>query len=287
MVASHQGPLDQAHKPKVSEPGGSSRTERDNIARRVSRAVHLGGPAAEGFTDRTKITLSPSDFQGKTEAQGTPQETRCFYEKLSLFRTGRFQGHEPYKGKETLPGSSVDVSEFGCVKHFWARRTYSSGSGLGGNLTPFPFWAAARQTRACVCVWADVSLRKRISPIPWNGLTPVQRCSNGTLSSFSPQGFHLSIVLPQDLHRGGSGGLSRHLKRTPTATLPSLRRKNPHEKSAVRRYSPTLRGHHFRLVASVPGSFYNPFSKFRLPWHRDFLEQPTFMGSHERLASDA
>lgn len=79
-------------------------------------AVHLGDLLRIWVRTGTKITLSPSDLQGPTEAHRTPQEPRCFYGN-SVPISGRADSRDtnPYKEKTTLPGTPVDVSEFGCV----------------------------------------------------------------------------------------------------------------------------------------------------------------------------
>ncbi len=77
-------------------------------------AVHLGDLLRIWVRSGTKITLSPSDFQGPTGALRTPQEPRCFTGTASL-SPGWADSREPipYKEKTTLPGTPVDVSEFG------------------------------------------------------------------------------------------------------------------------------------------------------------------------------
>ncbi|XP_055944853.1 uncharacterized protein LOC129975713 [Argiope bruennichi] len=67
-------------------------------------AVHLGDLLRIWVRTGTKITLSPSDLQGPTEAHRTPQEPRCFYGN-SVPISGRADSRDtnPYKEKTTLP----------------------------------------------------------------------------------------------------------------------------------------------------------------------------------------
>ncbi|KAG8170543.1 hypothetical protein JTE90_004893, partial [Oedothorax gibbosus] len=67
----------------------------------VTKAVHLGDLLRIWVRTGTKITLSPSDFQGPTEAHRTPQETRCFYEN-SVPISGRADSRDTnsYKTQE-------------------------------------------------------------------------------------------------------------------------------------------------------------------------------------------
>lgn len=67
-------------------------------------AVHLGDLLRIWVRTGTKITLSPSDLQGTTEADRTPQEPRCSYED-SIPISGRADSRDTnsYKEKTTLP----------------------------------------------------------------------------------------------------------------------------------------------------------------------------------------
>ncbi|GIX90050.1 uncharacterized protein CEXT_427391 [Caerostris extrusa] len=67
-------------------------------------AVHLGDLLRIWVRTGTKITPSPSDLQGPTEAHRTPQEPRCFYEN-SVPISGRADSRDTnsYKEKTTLP----------------------------------------------------------------------------------------------------------------------------------------------------------------------------------------
>ena len=69
-------------------------------------AVHLGDLLRIWVRSGMKITLTPSDFQGPTQVHRTPQGTQCFMKQQPV--TGvRF-----LQRRETLPGTSVNVSEF-------------------------------------------------------------------------------------------------------------------------------------------------------------------------------
>ena len=58
-------------------------------------AVHLGDLLRISVRPGTRITLSPSDFQGPTRALRTPQEPRCFTDLTSL------------SPRKAIPGSLV------------------------------------------------------------------------------------------------------------------------------------------------------------------------------------
>ena len=79
-------------------------------------AVHLGDLLRIWVRPGTKVTMSPSDFQGTTEVHRTPQEPRCFT-GTAVPISGQADSREsvPYKEKRTLPGTSAAVSEFVCV----------------------------------------------------------------------------------------------------------------------------------------------------------------------------
>lgn len=64
-------------------------------------AVHLGDLLRIWVRTGTKITPSPSDFQGPTGVHRTPQEPRCFTGTPSPYlRASRFQGLGPLQRKE-------------------------------------------------------------------------------------------------------------------------------------------------------------------------------------------
>ena len=110
-------------------------------------AVHLGDLLRIWVQPDTRITLSPSDFQGPTGVHRTPQEPRCFT-GTSFPISGRADSRErcgPYKEERTLPGTPADVSEFVCVAALVPLLTCANrGSGTisvsgSGMLTRFPF----------------------------------------------------------------------------------------------------------------------------------------------------
>ncbi|KAG8171100.1 hypothetical protein JTE90_012550 [Oedothorax gibbosus] len=74
------------------------------------------------------------------------------------------------------------------------------------------------------------------------GRFPLNRSQGSTL---------IICYYPQDLHRGGPGGLRPDLQRTPKKATPSHCGVNLHEGSFSRaaRYRPTLERHHFQGVA--------------------------------------
>ena len=110
-------------------------------------AVHLGDLLRIWVQPDTRITLSPSDFQGPTGVHRTPQEPRCFT-GTSFPISGRADSRErcgPYKEERTLPGTPADVSEFVCVAALvplLTRREPGQRDDLRvgvGNVNPIPF----------------------------------------------------------------------------------------------------------------------------------------------------
>lgn len=98
------------------------------------------------------------------------------------------------KKRQLFPGSSVAVSEFGCVAALGLEaRSPCPGRGI---LTPFPFGLGGTSFIAMSRFGTDFS----------DPLGPTDPCSTAVhmepFSSFSPQGSHLSICYyHQDLHR--------------------------------------------------------------------------------------
>lgn len=129
----------------------------------------------------------------------------------ALTRTASLSPDEPIPGTRTLtkkrqlfPGSSVAVSEFGCVTALDPEGSISV-SGLG-NIDPIPFRSkAGLSTRM---------LRSRFGTDFSDPLGPTDPCSTAVhmepFSDFSPQGSHLSIrYYHQDLHLRGLQAGSR------------------------------------------------------------------------------
>ena len=86
-------------------------------------AVHLGDLLRIWVRSGTKITPSPSDLQGPTEADRTPQEPRCFYGN-SVPISGRADSRDtnPYKEKTTLPRVLRRLLRVRLRRRTWARR---------------------------------------------------------------------------------------------------------------------------------------------------------------------
>ncbi|KAG8171781.1 hypothetical protein JTE90_023709, partial [Oedothorax gibbosus] len=195
-------------------------------------AVHLGDLLRIWVRTGTKITLSPSDFQGPTEAHRTPKRRGAFTRTASLSPDEPIPGtRKSYKEKNnSSPGSSVDVSEFGCVTALGPEGPISV-SGLG-NINPIPFRSAARQTEH-VFAFRQTS---RFGTDFSDPLGPTDPCSTAVhmepFSSFSPQGSHLSICYYTKICTGGGSrrAHARHLQRTPPRPSYSLRRKPPRGK---------------------------------------------------------
>ncbi|CAK8681659.1 unnamed protein product [Clavelina lepadiformis] len=101
-------------------------------------AVHLGDLLRIWVRSRTKITPSPSDFQGPTRAHRTPQETWCFTGHMSLSPGEPIPGSPPLtKKRELFPGPHASVSEFVCVAALGAEAPISVSR--FGNINPIPF----------------------------------------------------------------------------------------------------------------------------------------------------
>ena len=102
-------------------------------------AVHLGDLLRIWVRPGTKVTMSPSDFQGTTEVHRTPQEPRCFT-GTGIPISGQADSREsvPYKEKRTLPGTSAVVSEFVCVTAHDPAKGANSVARFG-NINPIPF----------------------------------------------------------------------------------------------------------------------------------------------------
>lgn len=85
-------------------------------------AVHLGDLLRIWVRSGTKITPSPSDLQGPTEADRTPQEPRCFYED-SVPISGRADSRDTnsYKEKTTLPRVLRRLLRVRLRRRTWAR----------------------------------------------------------------------------------------------------------------------------------------------------------------------
>ncbi|KAG8170413.1 hypothetical protein JTE90_011724 [Oedothorax gibbosus] len=226
--------------------------------------------------------------RGPTEAQpGTPQEeTRCFYEN-SVPSPARAISRDTtrYKERLNLPGSSVDVSQFGCVTPHLVPKDLSPCPGLG-NINPIPFRSAARHKHEHVLRFRQTSLDfGRDFSIPWTRLDHVQLLFTWNPLQLQSSRFSLEyLLIPQDQHRwrlqaGSRPSPSTHATQRPSYSL----RVKPHEEAhaVAARYRPNAgkRPPFSGLFASV-GEFLHPQ---RIPTSRpssDCLEQPTpFMGS--------
>ena len=100
--ASYPGPTGPALRanpfPEVTDP--ICRLPLPTLFYRLE-AVHLGDLLRIWVRAGTKITPSPSDFQGPTRVHRTPQEPRCFTgTPFPYLRASRFQGLGPLQRKE-------------------------------------------------------------------------------------------------------------------------------------------------------------------------------------------
>ena len=101
-------------------------------------AVHLGDLLRIWVRSGTKVTLSPSDFQGPTEVHRTPQEPRCFTGTTSLSPGKPIPGSPSLtKKRELFPGlPPTSPSSFASPHMAREDQTPMPGSGI---LTRFPF----------------------------------------------------------------------------------------------------------------------------------------------------
>lgn len=101
-------------------------------------AVHLGDLLRIWVRTGTKITLSPSDFQGTTGAHRTPQEPRCFTGTTSLSPGKPIPGSPSLtKKRELFPGPPpTSPSSFALPHMTLVGLSPCPGSGI---LTRFPF----------------------------------------------------------------------------------------------------------------------------------------------------
>ncbi|KAG8171274.1 hypothetical protein JTE90_025236 [Oedothorax gibbosus] len=245
MVASHHWPLDQAHENGLED-------------------VHLGDLLRMGTAARKKVHYLPRIFKGPTRgAPDTGRDAVIFTENSVPISTSKRAipvDTNFLQRKINLPGSSVDVSEFGCVYRMSPEGPISV-SGLGESFNPFPFGGIA-ETNTSMClrlgrgvgvVRKPVRLRK---PDFFRSLRTTEpmfnAVSHGTLASSLQSSKVLTEYLlhHQDLEPvGGSRRLTPgtfnappHPPTPPPPRRPSysLRRK-PHEGSSAvaARYRPT------------------------------------------------
>ncbi|KAG8155858.1 hypothetical protein JTE90_008351 [Oedothorax gibbosus] len=100
-------------------------------------------------TDRHEnYTISLGFSRANRGAPDTARDAVLYENSVPISGRADSRDTNSYKEKITLPRSSVDVSEFGCVTALGPEGPISV-SGLG-NINPIPFRSAARQTRACL-----------------------------------------------------------------------------------------------------------------------------------------
>ena len=101
-------------------------------------AVHLGDLLRIWVRSGTKVTMSPSDFQGPTEVPRTPQEPRCFTGTTSLSPGKPIPGSPSLtKKRELFPGLPPTSPSSFALPHMARKdQTPMPGSGI---LTRFPF----------------------------------------------------------------------------------------------------------------------------------------------------
>ena len=102
-------------------------------------AVHLGDLLRIWVRPGTKVTMSPSDFQGTTEVHRTPQEPRCFTGTgVPISGQADSRESEPLQRKEN---SSRDLRRRLRVRLRYRTRPREEPTPLPGSgiLTRFPF----------------------------------------------------------------------------------------------------------------------------------------------------
>ena len=104
--ASHSSPTDPTLRanpfPEVTDP--ICRLPLPTLFYRLE-AVHLGDLLRIWVRSGTKVTMSPSDFQGPMEVPRTPQEPRCFTGTTSLSPGKPIPGSPSLtKKRELFPG---------------------------------------------------------------------------------------------------------------------------------------------------------------------------------------
>ena len=102
-------------------------------------AIHLGDLLRIWVRSGTKITLSPSDFQGPTPAHRTAQEPRCSSDTISLSPDDPIPGSLCLMKKRQLFLGQVSAfpSSF-ALPHVSTRRPPISDAGFG-NINRIPF----------------------------------------------------------------------------------------------------------------------------------------------------
>ena len=102
-------------------------------------AVHLGDLLRIWVRPGMKITLSPQDFQGPTEAHRTPREARCFTGTTTLSPDNPIPGCASLtKKRELFPGLRPTSPGSFASPHLTPRGGQSPCPG-SGILTRFPF----------------------------------------------------------------------------------------------------------------------------------------------------
>ncbi|VDN96475.1 unnamed protein product [Rodentolepis nana] len=117
----------------------------------VPDALHLGDLMLIWVRPAAKITMPPSDFQGKKKS--VPDTTRGVVlnggETPISGQPDSRGGSRPCKEKKTLPGTLTDVSEFFCVaalddvsnshRNDTSTQAGPNSVGMVGNINPIPF----------------------------------------------------------------------------------------------------------------------------------------------------
>ena len=137
--ASHSSPTDPVLRanpfPEVTDP--ICRLPLPTLFYRLE-AVHLGDLLRIWVRSGTKVTMSPSDFQGPMEVPRTPQEPRCFTGTTSLSPGKPIPGSPSLtKKRELFPGLPPTSPSSFALPHMARKdQTPMPGSGI---LTRFPF----------------------------------------------------------------------------------------------------------------------------------------------------
>ncbi|KAL5015031.1 hypothetical protein ScPMuIL_009303 [Solemya velum] len=155
--------------------------------------MHLGDLLRIWVRFGTKITLSPSDFQGPTGVHRTPQEPRCFTGTTSLSPGKPIPGSSSLtKKRELFPGLPPTSPSSFALPHL--AREGQSPCPSSGILTRFPF--DRRRANAFLCLVHRPRFGTEFSYL----LGPTDPCSTAVhMEPFSTSAFKVLICT-----RGGS-----------------------------------------------------------------------------------
>ncbi|KAG8170972.1 hypothetical protein JTE90_002691 [Oedothorax gibbosus] len=176
--------------------------------------AHCLGPSNETSV-RTCVSPRTEQDYYATTSSGQQRRTGHRKRRCAFTRTASLSPDEPipgntnsYKEKITLPGSSVDVSEFGCVTALGPEGPISV-SGLG-NINPIPF-RSQRDKHEHVFAFRQTSRFGTDFSDPLGPTDPCFNCcSHGTLLQLQSSRLSLEYLLlpPRSAPVAAPGGLT-------------------------------------------------------------------------------